>query len=89
MRVVDVAAAVCTGMALVVFVRGLADARDPARFVDALKLALEFLLAGGLLRLAVHDSWVALATAAAIVLTRRIIGIGLRFAVRGLGAPVR
>src|SRR4051794_15365411 len=48
--------------------RGSARPQEaPAQLAGALALALEFLLAGGLLRLAVSATWAALATAALIV----------------------
>jgi hypothetical protein len=43
---------------------------------------LDLLLAAGLLRLAGDPSWTAVSTAAAIVLLRRLIGVGLRAGAR-------
>ncbi|MGY2127754.1 hypothetical protein [Blastococcus sp. SYSU DS0617] len=50
----------------------------------ALPVLLELLLAAGLLRLAGDPSWGAIATAAALVLLRRLIGAGLRAGERSL-----
>jgi hypothetical protein len=50
-------------------------------------LALEFLLAGGLLRLASLSTYPALATAAAIVLVRQLIVVGLARQASGPRAP--
>jgi hypothetical protein len=44
----------------------------------ALTVLLDFLLAAGLLRLTGQPGWTALATAAAVVAVRRLVGIGLR-----------
>jgi hypothetical protein len=53
-------------------------------FADHLTLGLEFLLAAGLLRLASSNQLEMLALAGAIIVTRRIIILGLRFGVRVL-----
>lgn len=45
---------------------------------NALAVLLEFLLAAGLLRLADHPTYRSLATAAAIVVVRKLVTIGLR-----------
>jgi hypothetical protein len=82
----------CIGIALLVFVLGFARAAAGAgfqmlAFVDAIRLALEFLLAGGLLRLASLSTYPALATAAAIVLVRQLIVVGLARQASGPRAP--
>jgi uncharacterized membrane protein len=53
----------------------LAATRRPA---VALPVFLDLLVAAGLLRLVGEPSWQALATAAAIIALRRLIGFGLR-----------
>ncbi|MDT0274318.1 hypothetical protein [Blastococcus goldschmidtiae] len=50
----------------------------------ALPVLLELLLAAGLLRLAGDPSWGTIATVAALVLLRRLIGAGLRAGDRSL-----
>ncbi len=52
----------------------------------ALPVLLELLLAAGLLRLAGEPSWGTITTVAAIVLLRRLIGVGLRAGDRSLVA---
>ena len=52
----------------------------------SLALALEFLLAGGLLRLSFVDTFSGLAAVAAIVVLRRVISTGVRAGLRALGA---
>ena len=59
----------------------------PAELAASLSLGLEFLLAGGLLRLASLDTFGALAVVAAVVLLRRLIGLGIAFGLRALGPP--
>jgi hypothetical protein len=81
------AANACTGIALLVFALGLVHAaggRHPGlpMFAAAIRLAVEFLLAGGLLRLASLSTYGALATAAAIVLVRKLIALGLAWAIQ-------
>jgi hypothetical protein len=44
----------------------------------AVKVLLDFLLAAGLLRLSGQPGWTALATAAAVVAVRQLVGLGLR-----------
>ena len=70
------------GVALAVTAAGLlaaaavlAATRQP---LFALKVLLDFLLAAGLLRLTGQPGWAALATAAALVAVRRLVGVGLR-----------
>ena len=58
----------------------------PAELAASLSLGLEFFLAGGLLRLSSIDDFAGLAVVAAIVLLRKLIGTGVRFALRALGA---
>jgi hypothetical protein len=53
-------------------------------FADHLTLGLEFLLAAGLLRLASANQLEMLAIAGAIIVTRRLVIIGLRYSVRAL-----
>ena len=48
------------------------------QFLAGLPLLLEFLLAAGLLRLAVLDTWVAIATVAVIVVIRKVSTVGIR-----------
>lgn len=48
------------------------------RFSVALAAALELLTAAGLLRLSADGTWRAVATAGAIVVTRRLVGAALR-----------
>jgi hypothetical protein len=61
----------------------LVRTRRPAA---ALPVLLDLLLAAGLLRLAGDPDWRAIATAAAIVFLRRLIGIGLRAGARSWSA---
>ncbi|MBM7806701.1 hypothetical protein JOD57_002538 [Geodermatophilus bullaregiensis] len=72
-----------TALALVAGVVALAATRRPA---VALGVLLDLLLAAGLLRLAAEPTWTSLATAAAVVLLRRLIGAGLRAGGRALSA---
>ena len=73
--VTHVSAAGATAAALAVGALVLVRTRRPAA---ALPVLLDLLLAAGLLRLAGDPDWRTIATAAAIVLLRRLIGIGLR-----------
>lgn len=57
----------------------------PAELAASLALGLEFLLAAGLLRLSFIDTFAGLASVAAIVVLRKIISTGVRFALRALG----
>lgn len=75
MAVTHVAATGATAAALAVGALVLVRTRRPGAALPAL---LDLLLAAGLLRLAGDPDWRAIATAAAIVLLRRLIGIGLR-----------
>ncbi|SNS76445.1 Protein of unknown function [Geodermatophilus saharensis] len=73
------------GLALVAGAVTLASTRRPAL---ALGVFLDLLLAAGLLRLAAEPTWTSLGTAAAVVLLRRLIGVGLRAGGRSLSPPV-
>jgi uncharacterized membrane protein len=77
-------------IAVVVIAVGLVRAASsgragPAELAASLALGLEFLLAAGLLRLTAIDDFGALGLVAAIVLLRKLIGTGIRFALRALG----
>ena len=61
----------------------LAPAQAAARFARAVPLALEFLLAAGLLRLGEAMTAETLGTAVAIIFVRRFIAAGLRPLARG------
>ncbi len=63
-------------------------ASDVLRTAVALGVLLDLLLAAGLLRLAAEPTWASLATAAAVVLLRRLIGAGLRAGGRAFSAAV-
>ena len=77
--VVDAAALALTTAGLVAAAVVLLATRRP---VFALTVLLDFLLAAGLLRLTGQPGWGALASAAAVVAVRRLVGVGLR-----TGAP--
>jgi hypothetical protein len=64
-----------TAAALLAGLVALVATRRPAA---ALPVLLDLLVAAGLLRLVGTPSWSALATAAAVILLRRLIGVGLR-----------
>jgi hypothetical protein len=64
-----------SGLALVAGALALVSTRRPAL---ALGVLLDLLLAAGLLRLAAEPTWTSIATAAAVVALRRLIGAGLR-----------
>jgi hypothetical protein len=64
-----------TAAALAAGLVALLATRRPA---TALPVFLDLLVAAGLLRLAGEPSWQALASAAAILVLRRLIGFGLR-----------
>lgn len=72
---VRAAALLCTVMGLLAAGGVLAVTRDVRQ---ALPVLLEFLTAAGLLRLGTARGWQALAAAAAIVLVRRLLVVGLR-----------
>ena len=83
----EVTAATATGIAAAALVAGalaLARTRRPAL---ALAVFLDLLLAAGLLRLAGDPGWQAIATAAAVVAVRRLIGVGLRAGGRTWSPP--
>ena len=73
---IEALAAVPTAAAAVVLLAGLRHPRT--RFVAHSGLALELLLAAGLMRLGATSSYPALATVATIVLLRRLIARGIR-----------
>ena len=64
-----------TAAALFAGLVALVATRRPAA---ALPVLLDLLVAAGLLRLVGEPGWQALGTAAAIILLRRLIGLGLR-----------
>jgi len=77
--------AVAIGVITLGLVRAVAAGRRaPARIAASVGLALEFLLAAGLLRLSAIDDLQALGAVAAIVALRKLITAGLRFGVRAL-----
>ncbi|WP_448641833.1 hypothetical protein [Geodermatophilus sp. URMC 63] len=78
-------ALVVSGLALVAGAVALVATRRPAL---ALGVLLDLLLAAGLLRLAAEPTWTSLATAAAVVALRRLIGAGLRTGGRAFSATV-
>lgn len=76
-------ASVATAAGAVVLLAGLLRAalapRDAAGvFARAVVLALEFLLAAGLLRLGETMTFTGLATVAAVIATRRVVTLGLK-----------
>ncbi len=73
--VVDTLALAVTAAGLLAAAGVLAASRRP---LFALKVLLDFLLAAGLLRLTGQPGWTAIATAAAVVAIRRLLGVGLR-----------
>jgi len=88
--VADAPAALAAGLVVVALLRGGRHPRQaPALLAGAVALALEVLLAGGLLRLAVTDSFLALAAAAVIVLVRKVALTGVRRALRAQGGDGR
>ena len=84
--------AVPFAMAVIVIVVGLVRV-VPSRRVAASELAaslglgLEFFLAAGLIRLAAINDFGALGLVAAVVLFRRVIGLGVRYAVQAARSP--
>jgi hypothetical protein len=74
-QVAGTLALLVTAAALLSGLVALAATRRPGA---ALPVLLDLLVAAGLLRLVGEPTWQALATAAAIVLLRRLIGFGLR-----------
>jgi hypothetical protein len=81
-------AGLVTGTALAITAAGLAAAAIATaatrRPLLGLQVLLDFLLAAGLLRLTGSPDWPVLATAAAVLGLRRLVGFGLR-----VGAPAR
>ena len=92
-EVIRPAAAVIFAMAILVFTVGLLRVAPSGRagaleFSAGLGLALEFLLAAGLIRLAAIDSFRALGLVAAILIVRKFASAGLRLGVRAVGGPL-
>ena len=73
--VTSVAAVLCSAAAIVASLVALVSTRQPQL---ALSTFLDFLLAAGLLRLAGSLTWRSLATAAAVVVIRRLVTSSLR-----------
>ncbi len=89
-RFLKVSAGVPFTIAVMVILIGLVRAAAagkaaPAELAASLGLGLEFFLAAGLLRLSAIDDFGALAVVAAIVVLRKLISTGIRFAVQALG----
>ena len=87
---VDRAAAFPFVVAVLVVVVGLvrlptAGKAAPAKLAASIRLALEFLLAAGLLRLSAIDSYTALTAVAAIALVRKLVATGMRFSLQAIG----
>ena len=58
--------------------------RPPRRFANHITLGLEFLLAAGLIRLTSANSLEMLGLIGAIIVTRRIIVLGIRWGTRAV-----
>lgn len=82
--VVAAMALIVAAAALIAAALAFAVSRRPGL---ALSVFLDLLLAAGLLRLVGEPSWQAIATAAAIVALRRLLGTGLRIGGRSWTAP--
>lgn len=68
-------------------VRVLSSGRaGPSELAAAVALGLEFLLAAGLVRLAAIDDFAALGMVALVIVVRKVVGVGIRSAVRALGS---
>lgn len=85
-------AQVTVAMALVVVVVGvarsvLAPMAGPGVLAGALALGLEFLLAAGLIRLAARPGVMMLGVVAVVIVVRRVIAAGLRYARVALMTP--
>ena len=85
------AATVPVVMALLVIAGGVARAplsghAAPAQLAASITLGLEVLLAAGLLRLSTIQDFVGLGAVAGIVAVRKLVGTGIGFALRALGA---
>lgn len=85
-------AQVAVGMALVIIVVGvartvLAPMGGPGILASALALGLEFLLAAGLIRLAARPGVTMLGVVALVIVVRRVIAAGLRYAQVALMTP--
>jgi hypothetical protein len=74
-RLLESLALTCTAAGLVA---GLLVLARTGKGLPALRVALDFWVAAGLLRLAGPPSWPALAGAAAVVALRQLLGLGLR-----------
>ncbi len=61
-------------------VTGVLVALSTRRLLDGLPVMLELLLAAGLLRLALLDSWVAIVSVALVVVVRKLAVSGIRLA---------
>ena len=83
----DVTGPLATAVAAAALAAGALTLAATGRPATALAVLLDLLLAAGLLRLVGDPGWQAIATAAAIVVTRRLIGAGLRAGGRGWSAP--
>lgn len=57
-----------------------------AGLVASLWLGLEFFLAAGLLRLSSVEDFTGLGIVAAVILLRRLVGVGIRSGLRAIGA---
>jgi hypothetical protein len=80
--------AIAAVVTVVAVLRSLLGARlAGATLADGLRLTLEFLLAGGLLRLASHPTLRALGITATVIAVRQVIGLGLRYARTALTVP--
>ncbi len=84
----DAVASLATAAGAVILLSGLVRAalapRDAAgTFARSVALALEFLLAAGLLRLGEAMTFTALATVVGVIATRRLVGTGIKRLSRG------
>jgi len=83
-----------TGAGVIVLAWGLVQAalaprEAAATFARAVILALEFLLAAGLLRLGAAMTATELAAVVGVIATRRVVSLGLGRLSRGAGRPAR
>ncbi len=83
-QLTGVLALAITAAALVAGALALVVTRRPTL---ALAVLLDLLLAAGLLRLAGGPDWESIGTAAAVVVLRRLIGVGLRAGRRAWSPP--
>jgi hypothetical protein len=79
-RLLEQAALLCTAAGLIAGALVVGSTRDPRL---GLRVALEFFMAAGLLRLAGPLSAMTLATAAGILAVRQLVSLGLRPSPRG------